>query len=112
MTEIHEQVSRLADGVAKLTAEVERLRRDIAGLHARIEPFEGEVVAQLPWEEPPAPRTRNLMDELSRLQSARGKIESCERHLNAMRSKIDEIANDSLSRDEMKPWLRPSTRRG
>ena len=107
MSEVHEQIGRLADGVTKLTAEVARLRRDIAGLHARIEPYEGEIPPAQPWGETPAPRTRNLIDELARLQLARGTIESCERHLNAMRAKLDEIANDSISREEMKPWLKP-----
>lgn len=111
MSEVHEQVARLSEGVTKLTSEVERLRRDIAGLHARIEPFEGEVRRAMPLDEPSAPRTRNLMDELARVQLARGTIESCERHLNAMRAKVDEIANDSLSREEMKPWLAPAGRR-
>ena len=110
MSEVHDQIARLADGVTKLTGEIQRLRRDIASLHARIEPFEGEVRQAMPLEEPTAPRTRSLMDELARLQLARGTIESCERHLNAMRAKVDEIANDSLSREEMKPWLGPAGR--
>lgn len=111
MSDIHEQVGRVADGITKLTAEVERLRRDIAGLHGRIEPFDDEAVrASLPLEEPMLPRARNLADELTRLQLARGTIQSCERHLNAMRAKLDEISNDSHSREEMKPWIKPTGR--
>lgn len=107
MSEMHDQVARLADNVAKLTNEVGRLRRDIAGLHARIEPFEGEVPAQLPHSNLPQPAKRRLVDELERLQEARQTIDACERHVGAMRATLDEIANDSLSREEMKPWLRP-----
>ena len=111
MSDIHGQVSRLADGITKLTSEVERLRRDIAGLHDRLEPFDNEQIRpMLPLEEVGAPRVRNLADELARLQLARGTIEGCERHLNAMRAKLDEISNDSHSREEIKPWIKPTGR--
>jgi prefoldin subunit 5 len=110
VSEVHEQMARIADGINKLISEVERLRRDIAALHARIEPFEGELPAGLPNDQPTVPRTRNLMEELHRLQITRGKIDACERHLNAMRATMDEIANDSISREDMKPWLKTNGR--
>lgn len=111
MTETHDLIAKLSAGVDKLTFEVERLRRDIAGLHNRIEPFEGEVPATMPYHDLPQQKTRNLFEELDRIQQARFAIETSERHIGAMRSKLDEIANNAILRDELKPWIKPNSGR-
>ena len=108
MSETHELIRQLSAGIDRLTAEVARLRRDIANLHSRIEPFEDEVPRQSESDDVPLPKFRNLKDELDRLEGTRRTIRSCEFHLNAMRAKMDEISNDAISRDEIKPWLKGS----
>ena len=86
--------------------QTERLRRDVARLHGRIEPFKGEV--PLPERMfPDAPRLKwPVRDALNMLQEARDCIIACERDLSAIRGKIDGIEADAISREEMKPWLK------
>jgi hypothetical protein len=107
MGDVREEIKRLADATEKLTNEVERLRRDIAWLRGRIEPFEGE---------PPLPKAmgeysfefhkwtvRRSMEEIA---FSRRLIVGCEAELSAMRARIDAIEGDAYLRDDLKPWLK------
>jgi hypothetical protein len=104
MAELHDQAREVAEAANKLLNEVARLRVDIARLHDRIEPFEGERQVKYP---PEVNLTfRNFREALDGLLQARKVIRGCEYHLAAIRGVVDAIGSDAISRDEMKPWLR------
>jgi hypothetical protein len=105
VSELHEHVRRLADLAAKTLHETERLRRDVAKLHGRIQPFDGEI----PLPEPDMPEVRAkwpIPDALNMIERARASLLGCERELAAIRARIDSIERDAISREELKPWLR------
>jgi hypothetical protein len=107
MGEVHDQVRKLVEAAAKLLHETERLRRDVATLHGRVEPFEGEVPLPQPpgYAEPPKAKW-NVVDALNMIQRARNDVLGCEHVLSAIRARMDTIESDALSREEMKPWLK------
>jgi hypothetical protein len=86
----------------------ERLRRDVAKLHGRIQPFDGEI----PLPEPDIPEVRAkwpIPDALNMIERARASLLGCERELAAIRARIDSIERDAISR--MKRALRlPTTK--
>ena len=105
-------MSAALDAVRKLTAvaekllhETERLRRDVAMLNARVQPIEG---GEPPFgDSPPIPKVKWLVpDALNMIDMARANILNCEYELSAIRARMDNIASDALSRDEMKPWIK------
>jgi hypothetical protein len=105
VSELHEHVKRLAELAAKTFHETERLRRDVARLCGRIQPFEGEI----PLPEPDFPDFRPkwpIPDALNMFERARASLLGCERELSAIRARIDSIERDAIPRDELKPWLR------
>ena len=85
----------------KLLREVERLRRDVAKLHGRIQPFDGEPMSAS-YEKP----IRTMTEALSAIDEARQGIIGAEYHLNAIRALMDDISKDAISRTEMKPYLK------
>lgn len=98
-------VERIAIAVEKTLHETIRLRGDVLRLQGRIEPFLDEKrVVDL---EPSSPKPRTLKDALDLIPHIRENIESCELHLNAIRGVMEGISKDAISRDEMKPWLKP-----
>jgi uncharacterized coiled-coil protein SlyX len=102
-----ETLQKIADVAGKLLYEVERLRRDVARLHGRIQNFEGEP----PLSNPPPyvePRFMTLQDALDALADARRGIAGAEQQLAKMSNKLDQIASQSISREEMRPWLKGS----
>ena len=105
MSELHEHVKRLAELAAKTLHETERLRRDVATLHGRIQPFEGEI----PLPQPDFPEIRAkwpIPAALNMFERARASLLGCERELSAIRARMDSIERDAIARDELKPWLR------
>lgn len=112
MAEVHEEVARVATAAEKLLHETERLRRDVAMLSGRIEPFDGEP--KLPAYFPERMPLRNLKDALWIIEQARREIEGCERHLSSIRGAMDVIVSDAMLRDEMKPFIKapPHRNRG
>lgn len=104
--ELHDNVRRIAAASEKLAFEVERLRKDIATLHMRIQPFDGEVTLPEPQLPSWAAKITNLRDAISAIAECRRYIVGCERELSAIRGRVDGIASDAISRDEMKPWLK------
>jgi|SRR5690554_50967 len=105
--EDRERIGRIADNSTRLLNEVIRLRTDVQRLHSRIEPFEGERLLEYPAEL--HPRVRNLKDALDGISEARKMIESCERDFAKVRSVIDVIADDVVSREDMRPYLKSKT---
>jgi hypothetical protein len=99
-------VRKLTAAAEKLLHETERLRRDVAMLNARVqpiegtEPFLGDVPPPIPKVKWPVPEALNMID------MARTNVLNCEYELSAIRARMDNIAKDALSRDEMKPWIK------
>ena len=106
--ELQRNVSRIADAAEKLLFETERLRRDVARLSGRIEPFEGEprIPDPMPGEKPLFDKNSDLRDAVIVIETARKFILACEHELSAIRGRMDAIEADAVSRDEMKPWLK------
>jgi hypothetical protein len=44
-------------------------------------------------------------DALNLIDLARQNIQNCEYELSAIRARMDAIAEDVISREEMKPWM-------
>ncbi len=98
------RIEQIAPLASKLLHETERLRRDVARLHQRIEPFEGEPVIPDPEFPPERPATVSKVIEM--IAAARRGIIACERDLSAIRSAMDTIEKDAVSRADMKPFIR------
>jgi hypothetical protein len=106
-------MSAALDAVVKLTAvaekllrEAERLRNDVAKLNDRVEPIDHGRPAPT-FNRPPAPKTKwQIVDALNMLDEARQHIFNCEHELAAIRARIDNIALNAISREEMKPWIK------
>ena len=83
--------------------ETERLRRDVANLHGRIEPFDGEVpLPKLPERHR---RMRNFVDVFASIDEASRAIRGSEYALTHMEGTLEGISSDAISRSEMK-WLK------
>lgn len=106
MSELHEHVARLAELAPKVLHETERLRRDVARLHMRIEAIDPEAPLSKAPEFAP-PRTRwPVRDALNMFQQARDLILACEQHLSAIRGRMDMIESSATSREEWKRYLK------
>jgi ABC-type transporter Mla subunit MlaD len=97
----------VVDAAERLIREIARLRSDIARLLDRLEPFEEEKtrladIARFGEVE----TAKTLPDALKMLTDARREIKNAEYDLNAIRARMDEVANDTMSRDEIKPYLK------
>ena len=106
-TEDRERIGKIADNSTKLLNEVARLRVDVQRLHKRIEPYEDERVLEYLAEI--HPRVRSLKDALDDISDARKMIENCERDFAKVRSVVDVIADDVVSREDMRPYLKSKT---
>ncbi len=102
--EVIKQAEKVFEATSKLVNEVARLRMDIARLHSRIEPFEGEV--RRPEPLPADMKFRSLIEALDGIADARASIQSCEYHLSSIRGMLDGISSDAISREEIRPWLK------
>jgi hypothetical protein len=102
--EVIKQAGKVFEATNKLVYEVARLRTDIARLHSRIEPFEGEV--RRPDPLPADMKFRTFLEALDGIADARASIQSCEYHLSSIRGMLDGISSDAISREEMRPWLK------
>ncbi len=104
-----ETLKKIAEQAEKLAAEVRRLRGDVMRLHTRIEPFENDItVSEVPAIVgfPGEPKGKwRLVDALNMLAEGRREILDAERHLSAIRGKVDAIAADAHSRDDLKPYI-------
>lgn len=102
---IADDVARLADMSAKLLNEVERLRRDVRQLLGRIEPYTGEIpppqTVEIVWQ-----KRWKVVDALALIEGARRGIQGCEFDLNSIRSNMDAISQNVVSREDMKPFLK------
>jgi len=105
-------VARIADTADKLYKETMRLRRDVRTLWGRIEPFEG--LPEIPEPVLDDFRHRNLKEALDTLAAAAKSVRDAEYDLSTIRSRMDEIAADAISREDMKPYIidRPRRRDG
>lgn len=95
---------RAVIAIEKLSHEVPRLRRDVQTLVNRIEPFEGDRV--IPDVGQPKPKPVNFREVLDRFEDARKDIRNAEHSLQIMSARLDQIHNDSWSREDIKPWLK------
>lgn len=109
-----EILRQVAAHTEKLVNEVRRLRGDVMRLHGRIVPFDSEVVVTevpaLPGVAGARQRRWRLVDALNLIADARREIIDAEMHLSAIRARMDEIASDAISREEMKPYINHSSR--
>jgi hypothetical protein len=100
-------VTKLTAVAEKLLRETERLRNDVARLNARIEPIDGHENRFDDRQPPPSPVVRwPVPAALNMIDSARQGILNCEHELSAIRARIDNIAEDAISREELKPWIK------
>jgi hypothetical protein len=109
------RISETLDAVKKLIAaaesllyETKRLRNDVQTLNARIRRNKNEQCVDLEnpyWAASPK-KTWPVPDALNMIDQAREGIKGSEYHLNAIRALLDDIANDPVSRTEMKAWLK------
>jgi hypothetical protein len=102
-------VNKLTAVADKLLHETERLRRDVEKLNARVQPIEGQgdFPAGSRDEPPPTPKIKwPVVEALNMIDRARRSVMNCEYDLSAIRARMDNIAGDALSRDEMKPWIK------
>jgi hypothetical protein len=106
MSEALDAVRKLTAVAEKLLLEAERLRRDVTGLSARVQPVEG-IEPSLGNDPAPRPKMKwPVPDALNMIDEARQYFRNCEYELAAMRARLDNIASDAHSRDEMKPWIK------
>lgn len=107
--DVKEGVARLVGAAEKLLSEVSRLQHDVSVLNGRIEGYEDEITN--PWRPTPNPKkTWNIVDALNMIEAARVSIRNCEYDLNAIRGRMDAIESDAISREEMKPWIKSTSR--
>ncbi|MEC5321703.1 hypothetical protein [Aurantimonas sp. A3-2-R12] len=104
MADIHAQFDRMTDAVEKLVRETKRLRHDVAALHQRIEPFEGET--PIPEPDVKFRKMRTFVDVFDALDEASRGIRGSEYALTCIRGVMSGISSDAISRSEMKPWLK------
>lgn len=88
----------------KLGREVARLREEVTKLAARIEPYEGEPDFRADYSLPS--RLKTFREVLDHFESVRRRLEGTERDVAFIRSRIDQITNDSWSRSDLKPYLK------
>jgi len=92
--------------IPTLLTEVERLRRDIAALYEKIEPF-----AKLPeWSrETHRQRRPDVIDDAQverEIREIRRSILSCEHDFSLAVSLLKDIAEHAPSREAMKPYIK------
>ena len=88
----------------KLNVEVARLRSDVARLWARIEPFEDEATkAYEPFNDP---KPKTFRDVLDTFEKVRKSLVNSQMTIGLVEARINQIHNDSWSREDMKPWLK------
>ena len=88
----------------KLGREVARLREEVSKLAARIEPYEGEPDLRADNSSPA--RLKTFRDVLDHFEAVRRGLQGTERDVAFIRSRIDQITNDSWSRSDLKPYLK------
>jgi hypothetical protein len=106
MSEALDAVKRLTAVAEKLLHETERLRGDVARLNARLDPIEGDE-DDVYDEPPPLARVKwPVPDALNVIDQARRNILNCEHELSAIRARVDTIAEDVVSREEIKHLIK------
>jgi hypothetical protein len=108
MNETLDVVKKLIAAAERLLHETKRLRNDVQTLNARIRQSENEqyVDPENPYWAASPKKTWPVPDALNMIDQAKEGIKSSEYHLNAIRALLDDIANDPVSRTEMKAWLK------
>lgn len=84
-------------------------RKDVARLYGWIEPLEGEppVVEPLRYAASEG-QSRTLQNAIDALQSCRRGIAGAEQHLAKMENYLNQVASQSVSREEMRSHLKDS----
>ena len=105
---MNEQEKRLYErsvtALEKIAKELPRLSRDVQNLVNRIEPFEDDRrISDSSYERP---KPKNFREVLDLFEKARQDIENAEHTIQRMGARIDQIHNDSWSRDDLKPWIK------
>ena len=108
MSETLDAVKKLTVAAEKLLHETKRLRNDLQTLNARIRRKENEqcVDPENPYWAASPKKTWPIPDALNMIDQAREGIQSSEYHLNAIRALLEDIANDPISRTEIKESLK------
>jgi hypothetical protein len=103
-----EYLKNILAEMERLTRKVVRLKEETARFKARIEPFEGEETINFNVSDADiiSYKPKDLDELLKSASTMRAAIRSFEFDFTAIRGKIDNIARDGISRDEMKPWLK------
>jgi len=96
-------IRKIADNSEKLLKETYRLRADVLRLHGRIEPFDDEKhVIEF---EHSFPKTRVLKDFLDEMTVSLRNLKEVEYDLSAIRSFLDTVSKDAVSREDWKPFI-------
>lgn len=105
----------IAKAIDRLANEVVNLRRDTARLHARVSPeWSGREPGYLDSMEfeprnslyygKPKPVTEQ--EAWALIKAMRDQLRGVDYHMGAVRSHMDDICKDAISREEMKPYLK------
>lgn len=99
------QFARSVELIEKLCNETARLRQDVNRLSARIQPFEGEAIPDLArFEFYRKPKT--FRDVIGLIEQTRIAIRDCEYAVSKATARVEQIASDGWSREDMKPYLK------
>jgi len=99
-----EAFARLVAVSEKLLHETMRLRNDVRLLNGRIIAIEEEEE----FAETILPRRKvNILDAINEIELSRIAIRDCEHELSAIRARIDSIADNEASREEMRKFIVP-----
>lgn len=101
-------LKRCTAAAEKLLSETARLRRDTLALLERVTPYELEEheIDRSGSAEIAEVNVSSFDKMYEAIAEARKSIRASEYDLSACRSKLDEIANNTMLRDDLKPWLR------
>jgi len=108
---VKEYLSKIATELEKLNREVRNLRVDVLNLTGRIEPFEGQPDLKTDLEFVRRLGPKNFQQALDMIYETRESVRNAEGHTAKAASLLESISEDVVSREEMKKWLVPATRR-
>lgn len=97
-------IESVAHEVAKLCRYVESLGRSAERLAGRIQPFENEKMMH-DWDGLPQKVAPTLESMVKVIVAADERLRTIEYMVSYAKSAIDQISNDSWSRDELRPYL-------
>lgn len=95
----------IADELEKLIRHTVSLDANIARLAARIQPFDGERVTERYLSKRKRPDELTLRSLWNLVVDADEHIRGAELDLSRIRSYVDSVFSDAVTREEMKEWI-------